>query len=88
MNLTYFQLNSDKCAKYKLSKIGIFLMGRTANLPGGKKTGENEVIQLIDHFDVDPQCAYQGMRGTVEVVEMNGRVYGGEEGTVKPATSL
>ena len=28
------------------------------------------------------------MRGTVEVVEMNDRVYGGEEGTVKPATSL
>ena len=29
MNLTYFWLNSDKYAKYKLSKIGIFLMPRT-----------------------------------------------------------
>jgi len=28
------------------------------------------------------------MRGTIEVVEMNDRVYGGEERTVKPTTPV
>jgi hypothetical protein len=44
--------------------------------------GEIETIQLIDHIDVDPKLAHQSMRGTVEVVEINGRAYGGDEGIV------
>jgi hypothetical protein len=43
---------------------------------------------LIDHLGVDPEFAYEYMRGMIEIMEMNGRVYDNEEITVKPTASL
>ena len=40
MNLTYFRLNSDKCTKYKLSKIGIFLMNAILRATGPVRVTE------------------------------------------------
>ena len=58
--------------------------GRTVNLLG--KTEQNWDYTIDLPLDVDSKFAHQGIQWMVEVVGMNGRVYGGKEGTVMHQT--
>jgi len=49
---------------------------------------KDEIEQLIEHFNMDPQLAHEGMRRAVDVVEMDSTVDGGKERTVQPPTAL
>jgi len=48
-------------------------------MPYEGKPRENEVENLVDQLDVDPELAQETVRGAVEVVEMESTVDGGEE---------
>lgn len=43
---------------------------------------------MIGKLDVDPCLARKCMRGAIDVVELDGRVDGGKERSVEPATAL
>ena len=43
---------------------------------------EEEVIGLIEQFDVDPEFSREGVRGTIDVAEFDDGMNGGKEGTV------
>jgi hypothetical protein len=50
--------------------------------------GEYEIEELVEHLDVDPEFAEEGVGGAVDVVEVDYAVDGGEEGAVEPAPAL
>lgn len=50
--------------------------------------GEDQIEQLIYHEYMNPELPHQAMRRAVDVVEVDGRVYGGEKGPVEPTTTL
>ena len=43
---------------------------------------------MIEHLDVDPKLAHEGVGGPVEVVEVEDTMYGGKEGAIQPASAL
>ena len=43
---------------------------------------------MIEHLDVDPKLPHKGVRGPVEVVEVEDTMHGGKEGAVEPASTL
>ena len=43
------------------------------------KPRENEIENLVDHFDVDPELAHETVRRAVDIVEMESAVNGGEK---------
>ena len=49
---------------------------------------EEQVEDLVEEFDVDPEFASKGVRGAVEVAEFDDRVERGEEGAVEPSPTL
>ena len=49
---------------------------------------EDKIEDLVDKFDVDPELTDERMRGTIDEVEVEGTVDGGEERSVEPSPSL
>lgn len=49
---------------------------------------KDQIKSLIQQLDVDPRLARERVRGAVEVVELDGAVYRGEEGAVEPSAAL
>ena len=49
---------------------------------GECEPGEDEVEELVEHLDVDPEFAQEGVGGAVDVVKVDCAVHGGEEGAV------
>lgn len=52
------------------------------------KPRENQVEQLINHFDVNPEFAKECVRRPIDIVEVNGTMHSGEERTIKPTSPL
>lgn len=52
------------------------------------KPGENEVERLVHHLNVDPELPAKRMRGSVNVIELDGGMDCGEEGTIQPSSTL
>ena len=48
-------------------------------MPYESKPREDEIENLVDQLDVDPELAEEAVRGAVEIVEMESAVDGGEE---------
>ena len=48
-------------------------------MPYEGKPRENEVENLVDHFDVDPELAQETVRRAVDIVEMESTVNSGKE---------
>ena len=48
-------------------------------MPYESEPRENEVKNLVDQLDVDPELAQETVRRAVEIVEMESTVDGGEE---------
>jgi len=48
-------------------------------MPYEGEPGENEIENLVDQLDVDPELAHETVGRAVEIVEMDSAVDGGEE---------
>jgi len=53
-----------------------------------RKPRKYQVKHLIDKLNMDPRLTCKRMRGTVYVGELDGRMDGSEERSIKPATAL
>jgi len=75
-------------------RIDLWIRDRTGNKVEGqievgqRKEGEQQIDELVDEFDVKQDLSSNAMIGTPNLLEVNERVYGGEESTVQPTTSL
>lgn len=49
---------------------------------------KDQIEKLIEHLNMDPELAHEGMRASIDIVEMNRRVNCSEEGAVQPTTAL
>ncbi len=55
---------------------------------GEREVGEDELDELVDEFDVQEHLARDGVVGEPDLLEVDKRVDGGEEGAVEPAAAL
>jgi len=75
-------------------RIDLWIRDRTGNKVEGqvevgqRKEGKQQIDELVDEFDVKQDLSSNAMIGTPNLLEVNERVYGGEESTVQPTTSL